>query len=229
MPIRASSRSTSSCRRCRPTRAVPLPLSKARYQAEGVLFIPDEARFATLLWLPEGADIGKAINDAMRAIETENEELKDVLPKTYNRLENSLLVSLLKNLSSIPTMDGDAFGKIYEYFLGKFAMSEGQKGGEFFTPISIVRLIVEIIEPFQGRILDPACGLGWYVRAERRFREKPPARTRQGTQCLWPGENLGDGAAGADELGRPRAVRRHQAGQYVLPRICTTSAVSSIS
>ena len=144
----------------------PLPLSKARYQAEGVLYIPEHARFATLLWLPEGADIGKAINDAMRAIETENVELKDVLPKTYNRLENSLLVSLLKNLSSIPTMDGDAFGKIYEYFLGKFAMSEGQRGGEFFTPISIVRLIVEIIEPFQGRILDPACGsAGMFVQS----------------------------------------------------------------
>lgn len=138
----------------------PLPLSKARYQAEGVLYIPDEARFAALLRLPEGADLGKALNDAMRAIEAENEELKDVLPKTYNRLESSLLVELLKNFSSIPTMDGDAFGKIYEYFLSKFAMSEGQKGGEFFTPTSIVRLIVEIMEPFHGRILDPACGSG---------------------------------------------------------------------
>jgi type I restriction enzyme M protein len=143
-----------------PSARRPLPLSKARYQAEGVLYIPEQARFAHLLWLPEGADIGKAINDAMRAIETENEELKDVLPKTYNRLENSLLVALLKNLSSIPPMDGDAFGKIYEYFLGKFAMSEGSKGGEFFTPISMVRLIVEIIEPFHGRIFDPACGSG---------------------------------------------------------------------
>ena len=138
----------------------PLALSKARYQAEGVLYLPPEARFSALLWLPENADIGKAINDAMRAIEAENEELTNVLPKTYNRLENSLLVSLLKNLSSIPTMDGDAFGKIYEYFLGKFAMTEGQKGGEFFTPTSVVRLIVEIIEPFHGRIFDPACGSG---------------------------------------------------------------------
>jgi len=138
----------------------PLPLSKARYQAAGVLYLPEEARFAQLLWLPEGADIGKAINGAIRAIEVENEDLKDVLPKTYNRLENGLLVALLKNFSSIPPMDGDAFGKIYEYFLGKFAMSEGQKGGEFFTPLSIVRLIVEIIEPFHGRILDPACGSG---------------------------------------------------------------------
>jgi len=71
-----------------------------------------------------------------------------------------LLVSLLKNFSAIPITEGDAFGKIYEYFLGKFAMAEGQKGGEFFTPISIVKLIVEIIEPYHGRILDPACGSG---------------------------------------------------------------------
>jgi type I restriction enzyme M protein len=97
----------------------------------------------------------------MKAIEAENEDLKDVLPKTYNSLEKNLLVSLLKNFSSIPmTIEGDAFGKIYEYFLGKFAMSEGQKGGEFFTPTSIVKLIVEIIEPFNGQILDPASGSG---------------------------------------------------------------------
>lgn len=137
-----------------------LPLSKARYQAAGVLFLPEEARFGKLLWLPEGANIGAAINDAMRLIEAVNDELRDVLPKTYNRLERALLVSLLKTLSAIPPMDGDAFGRVYEYFLGKFAMSEGQKGGEFYTPTSIVRLIVEIIEPFHGRIFDPSCGSG---------------------------------------------------------------------
>jgi type I restriction enzyme M protein len=135
-------------------------IGKTDYQARGVLFIPEKARFATLLNLPEGADIGKAINEAMKSIEAENEDLKDVLPKTYNALEKGLLVSLLKNFSAIPITEGDAFGKIYEYFLGKFAMAEGQKGGEFFTPISIVKLIVEIIEPFHGRIFDPACGSG---------------------------------------------------------------------
>jgi type I restriction enzyme M protein len=136
-------------------------IGKIDYQAQDVLYIPEKARFATLLNLPEGADIGKAINDGMKAIESENEDLKDVLPKTYNALDKSLLVSLLKNFSSIPmTIEGDAFGKIYEYFLGKFAMAEGQKGGEFFTPTSIVRLIVEIIEPYHGRIFDPACGSG---------------------------------------------------------------------
>src|SRR3984893_17330311 len=133
---------------------------KTDYQARGVLYIPEKARFANLLNLPEGTDIGKAINEAMKSIEAENEDLKDVLPKTNNTLEKGLLVSLLKNFSAIPITEGDAFGKIYEYFLGKFAMAEGQKGGEFFTPISIVKLIVEIIEPYHGRILDPACGSG---------------------------------------------------------------------
>jgi type I restriction enzyme M protein len=135
-------------------------IGKIDYQAQGVLYIPEKARFATLLSLPEGTDIGKAINDAMKAIESENEDLKDVLPRTYNTLDKSLLISLLKNFSSIPMTEGDAFGKIYEYFLGKFAMAEGQKGGEFFTPTSIVKLIVEIIEPYHGRIFDPACGSG---------------------------------------------------------------------
>jgi len=136
-------------------------IGKTDYQAQGVLFLPQTARFASLLNLPERADIGKAINDAMKAIEAENEDLRDVLPKTYNRLDKELLVSMLKNFAGIPMdIEGDAFGKIYEYFLGKFAMAEGQKGGEFFTPTSIVRLIVEIIEPYHGRILDPACGSG---------------------------------------------------------------------
>ncbi len=136
-------------------------IGKADYQAQGVLYLPESARFSTLLDLPEGADIAKAINDAMKAIEADNEDLKGVLPKTYTKLDKTLLVSLLKSFAAVPMdIEGDAFGKIYEYFLGKFAMTEGQKGGEFFTPTSIVKLIVEIIEPFHGRLLDPACGSG---------------------------------------------------------------------
>jgi type I restriction enzyme M protein len=136
-------------------------VGKLDYQARGGMYIPSEARWSKLMELPESANIGKAINDAMRRVEEENEDLRDVLPKTYNRLDNSVLVSLLKNFNAIPMdIEGDAFGKIYEYFLGKFAMSEGQKGGEFFTPISLVKLIVEVIEPYHGRIYDPACGSG---------------------------------------------------------------------
>ncbi len=145
-------------------------VGKERYQAMGVLYLPEAARFGNLLKLPEGENIGKAINDAMRAIEQENPDLKDVLPKTYNRLENATLVELLKLMGSIPMdIEGDAFGKIYEYFLGKFAMTEGQKGGEFYTPTSIVKLIVEIIEPFHGRIFDPACGSGGMFVQSARF------------------------------------------------------------
>jgi type I restriction enzyme M protein len=147
-------------------------IGKADYQARGVMFLPEEARFKRLLQLPEGENIGKAINEAMKAIETENEELSGVLPKTYNRLENSILIELLKLMSSIPMdIEGDVFGKIYEYFLGEFALAEGQHGGEFYTPTAIVKLIVEIIEPFHGRILDPACGSGGMFVQSARFVE----------------------------------------------------------
>jgi type I restriction enzyme M protein len=136
-------------------------VGKADYHARGVLFLPESARFVGLLGLPEGTDIARAISDAMKAIEQENPELSEVLPKDYRRLGKETLVALLKILNSIPMdIEGDAFGKIYEYFLGKFAMSEGQKGGEFFTPTALVRLIVEVIEPYHGRIFDPACGSG---------------------------------------------------------------------
>jgi type I restriction enzyme M protein len=137
------------------------PTRKLDYQAEGAIYLTEKARYKYLLELPEGASIGKAIDDAMRSIEDENEELRDVLPKVYINMEDSVLINLLKIFNKIPTdLDRDIFGKIYEYFLGKFAMSEGQRGGEFYTPTSIVRLIVEVIEPYHGRILDPACGSG---------------------------------------------------------------------
>jgi len=147
-------------------------IGKTDYQAQGVLYLPEQARFASLLKLTEGANIGKAINEAMKAIEDENEDLKGVLPKTYTVLDNASLVELLKLMASIPMdIEGDAFGKIYEYFLGNFAMSEGQRGGEFFTPTSIVKLIVEIIEPYHGRIYDPACGSGGMFVQSARFVE----------------------------------------------------------
>lgn len=97
----------------------------------------------------------------MKAIETANDELEGVLPKGYQKLEKSILVELLRLFAPLPrTLSGDAFGLIYEDFLSNFASAEGRLGGEFFTPYSIVRLIVEIIEPFHGRVFDPACGSG---------------------------------------------------------------------
>jgi type I restriction enzyme M protein len=128
--------------------------------AEGVMYLPADARYEILLKLPEGTDIGRAINEAMKAVERENEDLRGILPMNYTTIPNQILVDLLKNFNSIDFAEGDIFGKIYEYFLGKFAMSEGQGGGEFFTPTSIVKLIVEVIEPYHGRIFDPACGSG---------------------------------------------------------------------
>ena len=129
------------------------------YQAEGVLYLPEEARFSYLLTLAEGENLGRAVNNAMALVEAGNDELKGVLPRSYNKLPNPTLVELLRLLAPL-ALEGDAFGKVYEYFLGNFAMKEGQKGGVFYTPTSIVRLMVEIIEPYHGRIFDPACGSG---------------------------------------------------------------------
>ncbi len=140
------------------------------YHAEGVLYLAPNARFDFLLTLPEGADIGAKVNDAMRDIEKHNDQLKGVLPKTYNLFTSTLLKELLKKISEIPaTVDYDAFGRIYEYFLGEFARTEGQKGGEFYTPAPIVRLLTEVIEPYHGRLLDPACGSGGMFVSSARY------------------------------------------------------------
>jgi type I restriction enzyme M protein len=142
----------------------------AAYHADGVLYLTPGARFDHLLALPEAADVGKAINDAMRDIEKHNPQLGGVLPKTYNLFTSTLLKELLKKVSEIPsTLDYDAFGRIYEYFLGEFAMTEGQGGGEFYTPSAIVRLLTEVIKPYHGRILDPACGSGGMFVSSARF------------------------------------------------------------
>src|SRR4030043_429203 len=152
-------------------------ISKTDFQAKGIMSLPDNARFSYLLNLPEGENIGKAINEAMKSIESENEELKDVLPKSYNRLENDVLIALLKLFSGIQMdIEGDVFGKIYEYFLGKFAMAEGTRGGEFFTPTSIVKLIVEVIEPYHGRLYDPADGSGGMFVQSAKFVERHKKR-----------------------------------------------------
>ena len=142
------------------------------YHAMGVMYLPDASRFSKLLDLPEGSDVGMWINKAMELIENENEDLRGVLPKSYRAFDNDLLKTLLKTFASIPMdIEGDVFGKMYEYFLGEFAKAEGSKGGEFFTPTSLVKLIVEVIEPFHGRIFDPACGSGGMFVQSARFVE----------------------------------------------------------
>jgi type I restriction enzyme M protein len=140
------------------------------YHAEGVIYLTPNARYDHLLNLPEGENIGKEINDAIADIEKHNPHLAGLLPHTYQIFNSTLLKQLLKKVSEIPeTLEYDAFGRIYEYFLGEFARTEGQKGGEFFTPSSIVRLIVEIIEPFHGRLLDLASGSGGMFVQSARF------------------------------------------------------------
>ncbi|SHI12979.1 type I restriction-modification system subunit M [Desulfofustis glycolicus] len=130
-------------------------------------YLPDHARYSYLLNLPESEDIAKALETAMTDIEIYKPELAGSLPKDeYYRLTRTqetriLPFELLRQFDNIPDdADGDIFGQIYEYFLGKFALSEGQGGGEFFTPRSVVRLMVEIIEPHGGTVFDPACGSG---------------------------------------------------------------------
>jgi type I restriction enzyme M protein len=152
----------------------------AAYHAEGILYLPAEARFDYLLNRPEAENIGAKVNAAMRDIEKHNPQLAGVLPKTYNIFGSTLLKELLKKISEIPvSSDYDTFGRVYEYFLGEFAMAEGQGGGEFYTPSSIVRLLTQIIEPFHGRILDPACGSGGMFVQSARFvseHQKSPAK-----------------------------------------------------
>lgn len=137
------------------------PLTKDDYKSRNLVFLPEKARYSHLLELPESADIGRTVGEAMSAIEDENPELRGILPQDYSKLDSRTLATLLRTFSEISLdVEGDVFGKIYEYFLGKFAISEGQRGGEFFTPTSLVRLIVEIIEPYSGTVYDPACGSG---------------------------------------------------------------------
>jgi type I restriction enzyme M protein len=137
------------------------PATAGDYKAKSVLYVPEKSRLSTLVDMPEGSDIGKATDEAIKGIEEANPELKDILPRGYQKLERSTLIELLRLFAPLPTqLKGDAFGFIYEDFLSNFAAQEGRGGGEYFTPYSIVRLIVEILQPFQGRVFDPACGSG---------------------------------------------------------------------
>ena len=179
----------------------------AAYHAEGILYLPAEARFDYLLNRPEAENIGAKVNAAMRDIEKHNPQLAGVLPKTYNLFTSTLLKELLKKVSEIPaTVDYDAFGRIYEYFLGEFARNEGSKGGEFYTPSSIVRLLTEVIEPYHGRILDPACGSGGMFVQSARFvseHKASPPSTRPGGHPSPSGRRAGDDGFAAEYSGDP--------------------------
>jgi type I restriction enzyme M protein len=154
------------------------PISEIAIEKCG-FYLPDHARYDHLLNLPESKDIAKAIKEAMKAIEEYKPELDGVLPKdeyfrlTRDEKTKNIPNQLLKNFANIPAdFTGDLFGQIYEYFLSEFARSEGSKGGEFFTPRSVVRLMVEIIEPHGGKVFDPACGSGGMFVQSAQFIEE---------------------------------------------------------
>jgi len=131
----------------------------ADYQARGAIYLPEVARYSYLLGLPETANLAEALNTAMKSIVDTNPDLAGVLPQGYGSLPDSVLRELMRLLAPL-NIEGDAYGLIFEYFMGAFASAFMQKGGEYFTPSSIVKLIVDVIEPYHGTIFDPACGSG---------------------------------------------------------------------
>lgn len=145
------------------------------YTAEGVFWIPEGHRWDDLRRAGKQPDIGARIDRAMESIERENPTLKGVLPKTFTRQElgPEMLGGLIdvfsrNDLAAQEHKDLDVLGRVYEYFLGKFAGGEGKRGGQYYTPRSVVRLLVEMLQPFHGRVYDPACGSGgMFVQADR--------------------------------------------------------------
>jgi len=151
------------------------PLTKKDFEEKNSMFLPDKSQFDYLVSLPESVDIGDAIDNAMKLIEDEYDNLKGVLPKNYSIFSKDLLRELLRifNKEVMQKAEGDLFGKIYEYFLNKFAMTGAQEGGEFFTPMSLVQTIVNVIEPDHGIVFDPATGsagmfvqTGYFIESE---------------------------------------------------------------
>ncbi|HOV99211.1 MAG TPA: class I SAM-dependent DNA methyltransferase [Bacteroidota bacterium] len=151
------------------------PEDRDEYKAENVFFVPSEARWSNLQSKARQPDIGKFVDNAMDAIEQENPSLKGVLPKVYSlgNLDPTNLGGLIDLIGNIAIGDAkarsaDILGHVFEYFLGEFALAEGKKGGQFYTPRSVVELLVEMLEPFNGRVFDPCCGSGgMFVQSEK--------------------------------------------------------------
>jgi len=156
------------------------PEDKDEYKAENVFFVPPEARWSYLLANAKQPTIGKTIDEAMDVIEKENPSLKGVLPKVYARgnldpVSLGGLIDLFSNIAfnEAKERSADILGHIFEYFLGEFALAEGRKGGQFYTPRSVVELLVEMLEPYKGRVFDPCCGSGgMFVQSEKFVKER---------------------------------------------------------
>jgi type I restriction enzyme M protein len=155
------------------------PEDKDEYKAENIFFVPENARWSYLQSKAKQPEIGKIIDTSMEAIEKENSSLKDVLPKVYARgnLDPTNLGGLIDLISNIAFTDAkarssDVLGHVFEYFLGEFALAEGKQGGQFYTPRSIVELLVKMLEPYKGRVFDPCCGSGgMFVQSEKFIEE----------------------------------------------------------
>jgi type I restriction enzyme M protein len=151
------------------------PEDRDEYRAENVFFVPPSARWSYLLSRAKLPEIGKDVDNAMDTIERDNPSLKGVLPKVYARqnLDPASLGGLIDLIGNIALGDAksrsaDILGHVFEYFLGEFALAEGKKGGQFYTPRSVVQLLVEMLEPYKGRVFDPCCGSGgMFVQSEK--------------------------------------------------------------
>lgn len=156
-----------------------VPEDRDEYKAENIFFVPEKARWRNLQAKAKLPTIGQELDDAMEAIEKENPELRNVLPKVFgkpnlDKASLGQLIDLISNTELKATSENskDLFGRVYEYFLGEFANAEGKKGGQFYTPKSIVKLMVEMIEPYKGRVYDPACGSGGMFVMSEKFVEE---------------------------------------------------------
>ena len=149
------------------------------YMAEGVFWVPENARWDYIAKHSKQAEIGQIVDNALDLIEKDNDSLRGVLPKNYSRpeLDKRILGEIIDLFTNINVggsigKEKDVLGRVYEYFLGKFAANEGKGGGEFYTPKSIVKLMVEMIEPFKGYVYDPACGSGGMFVQSLKFVEE---------------------------------------------------------
>ncbi|MEX0780081.1 MAG: N-6 DNA methylase [Balneolales bacterium] len=147
------------------------PMTKEDFSRQGAIFLQPEAQFDYLVSLPDSVERAAAITRAMESIENDYDNLKGVLPEgEYQELDNEVLGHLLRTLNPevLKKLKGDVFGRIYEYFLTRFADQGAHDGGEFFTPVSLVSLIAHVIDPVRGTVMDPACGSGgMFVQSAR--------------------------------------------------------------